>query len=146
MYMEETEERLCFIKLVSGEELISMMSSIEDNELKLIILNHPLKISIIEKSEDIPSSGLKLDHWLKFSDDYVFTLNFDKVMTMTRVKNPNLKYMYKKFVTKYGDTSILSSNNDCEIKMNKSLGMIGSVEETRDKLESLFNSKSVSSI
>ena len=65
---------------------------------------------------------------------------------MTRVKNPNLKYMYKKFVTKYGDTSILSSNNDCEIKMNKSLGMIGSVEETRDKLESLFNSKSVSSI
>ena len=30
--------------------------------------------------------------------------------------------------------------------MNKSLGMIGSVEETRDKLESLFNSKSVSSI
>ena len=146
MYMEETEERLCFIKLVSGEELISMMSSIEDNELKLIILNHPLKISIIEKSEDIPLSGLKLDHWLKFSDDYVFTLNFDKVMTMTRVKNPNLKYMYKKFVTKYGDTSILSSNNDCEIKMNKSLGMIGSVEETRDKLESLFKSKSVSSI
>ena len=95
MYMEETEERLCFIKLVSGEELNIYDEPIEDNELKLIILNHPLKISIIEKSEDIPSSGLKLDHWLKFSDDYVFTLNFDKVMTMTRVKNPNLNICTK---------------------------------------------------
>ena len=76
MYMEETEERLCFIKLVSGEEAHIALKPIEDNELKLIILDITLEINIIEKSEDIPSSGLKLDHWLKFSDDYVFYTKF----------------------------------------------------------------------
>lgn len=146
--LEDTEENLCFIKLVSGEELIAMTSKIEEDDLTLVILNHPLEISVIhQKQTDIPK-GIKFDHWLKFSDEFVFTLNFDKIITISKVKNTNLTYMYKKFVSKFGCKDLIHGESEIsnEKKVNKNIGMIGTVEETRKKLENIFKSKSVSSI
>ena len=146
--LEDIEENLCFVKLVSGEELIAMTSKIEEDDLTLVILNHPLEISIIQqKQSDIPK-GIKFDHWLKFSDEFVFTLNFDKIITISKVKNTNLAYMYKKFVSKFGCKDLIHGTPESsnERKMNKNIGMIGTVEETRKKLENIFKSKSVSSI
>ena len=146
--LEDTEENLCFIKLVSGEELIAMTSKIEEDDLTLVILNHPLEISVVQqKGSDIPK-GIKFDHWLKFSDEFVFTLNFDKIITISKVKNTNLAYMYKKFVSKFGCKDLIHGTPESsnERKMNKNIGMIGTVEETRKKLENIFKSKSVSSI
>jgi hypothetical protein len=148
--LNDTEENLCFIKLVSGEELISMTSMIEDedDDLTLVILNHPLEISIIQQKSTGTPKGIKFDHWLKFSDEFVFTLNFDKIITINKVKNGNLQYMYKKFVSKYGCKDLIhgESAESNERKINKDIGMIGTVEETRTKLERIFKSKSVSSI
>lgn len=146
--LEDTEENLCFIKLVSGEELIAMTSKIEEDDLTLVILNHPLEISVVQqKGSDIPK-GIKFDHWLKFSDEFVFTLNFDKIITISKVKNTNLKYLYKKFVSKFGCKDLIHGEPEVsnERKVNKNIGMIGTVEETRKKLENIFKSKSVSSI
>lgn len=146
--LEDIEENLCFVKLVSGEELIAMTSKIEDGDLTLVILNHPLEISVIQqKQSDIPK-GIKFDHWLKFSDEFVFTLNFDKIITISKVKNTNLTYMYKKFVSKFGCKDLIHGEQETsnERKVNKNIGMIGTVEETRKKLEYIFKSKSVSSI
>ena len=146
--LEDTEENLCFIKLVSGEELIAMTSKIEEDDLTLVILNHPLEISVVQqKGSDIPK-GIKFDHWLKFSDEFVFTLNFDKIITISKVKNTNLTYLYKKFVSKFGCKDLIHGEPEVsnERKVNKNIGMIGTVEETRKKLENIFKSKSVSSI
>ena len=146
--LEDTEENLCFIKLVSGEELIAMTSKIEEDDLTLVILNHPLEISVIQQKGSNVPKGIKFDHWLKFSDEFVFTLNFDKIITISKVKNTNLTYMYKKFVSKFGCKDLIhgTSESSNERKMNKNIGMIGTVEETRKKLENIFKSKSVSSI
>ena len=88
--LEDTEENLCFIKLVSGEELIAMTSKIEEDDLTLVILNHPLEISVVQQKGSNVPKGIKFDHWLKFSDEFVFTLNFDKIITISKVKNTNL--------------------------------------------------------
>jgi len=148
--LNDTEENLCFIKLVSGEELISMTSMIEDedDDLTLVILNHPLEISIIQQKSTGTPKGIKFDHWLKFSDEFVFTLNFDKIITINKVKNGNLQHMYKKFISKYGCKDLIHGipTKSNERKINKGIGMIGTVEETRTKLERIFKSKSVSSI
>jgi hypothetical protein len=144
--MIDENENLSLIKLVSGEEIISMVSSIEDNDLKLLLLNHPCKVTTIRNSSNGKDQGIKFDHWMKFSDEYVFTINFTKVITMTLVKNPQLKFLYKKFIDKYGDQEISHNDNYYEIKPNKELGLLGKVDDIRDKLESLFNSKSISSI
>jgi hypothetical protein len=144
--MINENEDLSLIKLVSGEEIISMVSSIEEDDLKLLLLNHPCKITTI-KNTNGKDQGVKFDHWMKFSEEYVFTINFNKVITMTIVQNPQLKFLYKKFIDKYGDQEINhTKDNYYEIKPNRDLGLLGNVDDVRDKLESLFNSKSISSI
>lgn len=135
------EEYLCMIKLVSGEEIVAMASSIEDDEMKLIMLNHPCKISTVTNSK---GQGIKFDHWMKFSDEFVFTINFDKIITMNRIVNPQLRFLYKKFVDKYGCQELLRTGEN-RVKMSKTLGLIGKVDEMRSRLESLFDSKSVCS-
>jgi len=136
------EEYMSLIKLVSGEEIVAMTSDFqEDDDVKLVMLNHPCKISTISNPKGY---GVKFDHWMKFSDDFVFIINFDRIITQTRVRNPQLRFLYSKFIEKYGSSEISIKNNN-HIKMNKTLGLIGSVSDTKSKLESLFKSKSVCS-
>jgi len=136
------EEYMSLIKLVSGEEIVAMTSDFqEDDDVKLVMLNHPCKISTISNPKGY---GVKFDHWMKFSDDFVFIINFDRIITQTRVRNPQLRFLYNKFIEKYGSSEISIKNNN-HIKMNKTLGLIGSVSDTKSKLESLFKSKSVCS-
>ena len=136
------EEYMSLIKLVSGEEIVAMTSDFqEDDDVKLVMLYHPCKISTISNPKGY---GVKFDHWMKFSDDFVFIINFDRIITQTRVRNPQLRFLYSKFIEKYGSSEISIKNNN-HIKMNKTLGLIGSVSDTKSKLESLFKSKSVCS-
>lgn len=145
--LENMEEHLCFVKLVSGEELIAMTRKIEEDDITLVILNHPLVISVIQQKQSDMPKGIKFDHWLKFSDEFVFTLNFDKIITISKVKNTNLSYMYKKFISKYGSEDLIRHDETSnEIKVNKTIGMIGTVDDARETLEHIFKSKSVSSI
>jgi len=137
------EESLCLLKLVSGEEIVAMTSSIEDDDIKLVMLNHPCKISTVTNAK---GQGLKFDHWMKFTDEFVFTINFDKIIAMNKIDNIQLKFLYKKFVDKYGSQELFKTGyGENRVKMSKSLGLIGKVEDMRSRLESLFDSKSVSS-
>lgn len=135
------EEFLALIKLVSGEEIVSMASELEEDDIKLLILNHPLTISEIKTNR---RQGLKFNHWMKFSDDYLHIINFDKVITISRVKNNEIRILYNRFISKYGQSNILHNNNN-RLTLTEELGLIGNVDETREKLEKLFKSKSISS-
>tara|TARA_B100001939_G_scaffold347762_1_gene370498 strand:- start:1635 stop:2066 length:432 start_codon:yes stop_codon:yes gene_type:complete len=140
---DSEEESLCLVKLVSGEEIVAMTSSIEDDDIKLVMLNHPCKISTVSNSK---GQGLKFDHWMKFTDEFVFTINFDKIIVMNRIYNTQLRFLYKKFVDKYGSQELLRGEyGENRIKMNKSLGLIGKVDDMRSRLESLFDSRSICS-
>ena len=141
--LDSEEESLCLVKLVSGEEIVAMTSSIEDDDIKLVMLNHPCKISTVSNSK---GQGLKFDHWMKFTDEFVFTINFDKIIVMNRIYNTQLIFLYKKFVDKYGSQELLRGKyGENRIKMNKSLGLIGKVDDMRSRLESLFDSRSICS-
>ena len=128
----QEEEFLALIKLVSGEEIISMVSELEeDDDIKLLILNHPLTINEIKTNR---RQGLKFNHWMKLSDDYLHIINFDKVITLSKVKNNEIRILY----------NVLHNNNN-QLTLTEELGLIGNVDETRKKLEKLFKSKSISS-
>lgn len=137
----QEEEFLALIKLVSGEEIISMTSELEEDDIKLLILNHPLTISEIKTNR---RQGLKFNHWMKFSDDYLHIINFDKIITLSKVKNSEIKILYHRFISKYGQSNILHSDNN-RLTLTEEHGLIGNVDETRKKLENLFKSKSISS-
>lgn len=137
----EEQEFLALIKLVSGEEVISMTSEIEEDDIKLLILNHPLTISEVKTSK---KEGIKFNHWMKLSDDYIHIINFDKVITLSKVKSMELNFLYKKFVNKFGQSEYLQTKTT-QVPLSKDLGLIGNIEDTRSNLENLFKAKSISS-
>lgn len=141
---DDTEEFLAIVKLVSGEEIITLLSPLEeDDDIKLMVFNHPLTMTAMRSSQK--GSGIRFDHWMKFAEEYVFAVDFNKIITLTRVKNNQLKFLYKKFIQKYGDNEISHMSNErYKTPINKSLGLVGNVDEMRNSLEHLF-SKSVSS-
>ena len=137
----QEEEFLALIKLVSGEEIISMTSELEEDDIKLLILNHPLTISEIKTNR---KQGLKFNHWMRLSDDYIHIINFDKVITLSRVKSNEIKILYNRFILKYGQSEI-SHNSNNKLTLTEELGLIGNVNQKREQLEKLFKSRSISS-
>jgi len=137
----QEEEFLALIKLVSGEEIVSMTSELEEDDVKLLILNHPLTLNEVKTNR---KQGLKFNHWMKFSDDYIHIINFDKVITLSKVKSSEIRILYNRFISKYGQLEILHNQNN-RIPLTEELGLIGNVDQTREKLEKLFKSKSISS-
>ena len=116
-------------------------SEIEEDDVKLLILNHPLLICEIKTNK---KHGIKFNHWMRFSDDYIHIVNFDKVITLSKLKNQELRILYNRFITKYGQSELINKTGT-RLQLTEELGLIGNVTDTRNKLEKLFKSKSISS-
>ena len=91
------EDFYAVIKLISGEEIFSIVCPSEEDEKTMLILNNPVTIEVIVMKQ-IGMQGYKIDPWLKFADDDTFLLNMDKVLTISEVRDPETIEMYHKFI------------------------------------------------
>lgn len=115
------------IKLISGEEIFSTVCvSVEEEETVLLIDNPVIIQPIVSKAKGF--SGYKISPWFNISDDELFVMKMDKVMTMTEVRNPQIITAYKKFI-----------RNSSQVPISKDLGLISKVEDARRTLERLYN-------
>lgn len=75
------EEFYCILKLVSGEEIISLISlDDENNDDPLIILQNPIMIKIVEGPAGLM---IKVKPWMELCEDDIYFIRMSKVMTMT---------------------------------------------------------------
>jgi len=126
------EEFYAVIKLVSGEEIFSIVCPCEEDDRTLLILEDPIKIEkFLIKKYNLPIA--KITPWIKLSDDSMFILNMDKVITITESKDKNIINAHKKYVKEKN-----KQNNKSEFTSN--MGYVSSVSEARDILEKIFNS------
>ena len=91
------EDFYAVIKLVSGEEIFSIVCPSEEEGRIMLILNNPVTIEVIMMKQ-IGMQGYKIDPWLKFADDDTFLLNMDKVITISEVNDEETIEMYHKFI------------------------------------------------
>ena len=75
------EDFYAVIKLVSGEEIFSIVCPSEEDGRTMLILNNPVTIEVIVMKQ-LGMQGYKIDPWLKFADDDTFLLDMDKVLTI----------------------------------------------------------------
>ena len=74
------DEFYAIIKLVSGEELFSLVC-IDDNEGDpVLVLQNPITIKMIHSSKGV---HIKVKSWLELSDDDFFIVKPDKIITLT---------------------------------------------------------------
>ena len=134
------DEFYAIIKLVSGEEIFSMVCTDTNEEDTILLLHHPVIMNMMQSSK---GSFLKVTPWMEMTDDDMFAVKLDKIITMTETNDKKLIQVYKHYID-----DVDSEKDSITLDMYKSGGKvnisnkmvyISSVEEARDSLEKIFN-------
>ena len=129
------EEFYCILKLVSGEEIISLITIDETGDEAIIVAQNPL-IMKVQYAPD-GTSYIKVKSWMDLSSEDIFVIKPDKVITMTETKDQKLIDIYNDFI-KDDDQDIFTPPG--KTKVTNEMGLIGKVD-ARIKLETIYNMK-----
>ena len=125
--MDKTEF-LAAIKLVSGEELLSMVTSIHDENGDYLIVENPIEVEEVILPNK--QAGAKVQPWMKFSREEQFVIPKEHIITIVEVAEE---------VEVFYHMSLRKLNNDL---VTDAKGKISTVDEARIKLDKIFNKDS----
>ena len=134
---EEPQDFLAVIKLVSGEEIISTVTSCEEDDRILLLLDNP----VVFENITIRNNGIgaiKIIPWVQAASDTILILDMDKVITMSEVFDKDVIKIYNRYL----DDKDRESN---ESIISKDMGYLSSVTEARIFLEKLYKKKNSNS-
>ena len=121
--MDKTEF-LAAIKLVSGEELLSMVTSVHDENGDYLIVENPIEVEEVLLPNK--QAGAKVQPWMKFSREEQFVIPKEHIITIVEVAEE---------VAIFYHMSLRKLNSDF---ITDAKGKISTVEEARIKLDKLF--------
>ena len=121
--MDKTEF-LAAIKLVSGEELLSMVTSVHDENGDYLIVENPIEVEEVMLPNK--QAGAKVQPWMKFSREEQFVIPKDKIITIEEVAED---------VAVFYHMSLRKLNTDI---ITDAKGKITTVDEARIKLDKIF--------
>ena len=127
------DEFYAIIKLVSGEEILSLVMIDENDGDPVVVLQNPITMKTFYNQHGM---HLKIKSWIEMSDDDFFIVRLDKIITMTETKDKKLINIYNDYVE--NDDSIDVYNPSGKIKLSSKMGYISSVDDARKKLERIF--------
>ena len=132
------DEFYSIIKLVSGEEIFAMVCVDESDEQPILILHNPIKMKPLNQMSQL--SYIKVTPWMEMTDEDMFVMKMDKVITMTECKDKKLIGIYKQYVEENEEekNGTVFPRADGKVDLNPQLGYISSVEQKRESLEKLF--------
>lgn len=127
------EDFYCILKLVSGEEILSLIMIDENDGDPIIVLQNPVIMKMIEQQM---GSYIKIKPWMELSKDDFFMIKLDKVITMTETTDKKIIDIYHKYLN--DDDSVDVYKPSGEVKVSNEMGYVSSVEDARNKLEELY--------
>ena len=128
----DKEEFHAVIKLVSGGEIFAKVCPCEEEDKTILILDCPVTFENIIIRQ-IGVSAVRINPWLKISDDPTVVMNMDKVITMTEVNDKHLIKVYNRYLN---EKDQISNRTD----INENMGFLSSVSDARVFLEKLYKS------
>jgi hypothetical protein len=128
------EEFYATIKLVSGEEIFAKVCPFDEEDRTILVLDNPITIETIYVPK-LEGTIAKVHPWIKLSDDTMFIIHLDKIITITEVFDNSLIKIHKKY-----SRERFKSSNKSEITPN--MGFVSSINDARQSLEKLYNLKS----
>ncbi len=124
------EEFYATIKLkYSGEEIFTKVAASEEEDRTVLILSNPIVVEFIKTRG---RQAYKMEPWLKTSSQDMFILNMDDVLTISESDSMEMICFYEDYVGK-----MFKSNYS---ELNREMGYLGTVEDTKKSLENLFKS------
>ena len=128
----DKEEFHAVLKLVSGEEIFAKVCPWEEEDKTILILESPVTFETV----NIKQSGIqavRINPWLKMTDDPVLVMNINNVMTMTEVHDKHMIGVYNRFLK---DKDRVSN----QANLDPNMGFLSSISDARIFLEKLYKS------
>ena len=127
------EDFYCILKLISGEEILSIVSVDENDGDPIVVLQNPVIMELVNRKD---VSYVKVRPWMELPNDDFFMIKLDKIITMTETTDRNLIDVYTKYLNDDGSIDVYKPSG--EVKLSNDMGYISSVEDARKKLEELY--------
>ena len=128
------EEFYATVKLISGEEIVSKVCYLEDEDK--VLLENPLQVlSAKQRKGQLEVSGFSFTEWISASFDNMFIIKRDHIMTMTEI-DPLIQDFYEKTLQRLENGKNLTGRAG---KLPRGSGYLGSVTDMKKSLENIFN-------
>ena len=129
----KAQEFLATLKLVSGEEVISMVLYLEDEDK--VLLSNPFSVEQSrQKQGQLEITGFSFKEWVMASFDDMYIIGRDHIITITEVQGP-IKEFYEKNLEKIqSHKQLLHKPN----KLPRKSGYLGSINDTKNILENIY--------
>ena len=123
------EEFLGALKIVTGEEVLSKVTYVNDEIGNYLVLENPIVVEEVTMDSRV---GAKVSPWMKFSKERSFIVPMDRIVTCVECDIE---------VSMFYEMSIEKIDPDYNKKTASKEGDLGTVEESRAILESIFKKK-----
>jgi hypothetical protein len=121
------------VKLKTGEEIFAKIAASDEDDRTMLLISNPIIVFEIKGKGGI--IGYRMEPWLKTTTEDMFIINLDNVLTMSESSDIEMIMMYQSYVRQ-------SQNNglDNNSKINRRMGYLGNVKDTKEILEKIFKS------
>ena len=132
------DEFYAIIKLVSGEELLALVSIDENDGDPLVVMQNPITMKVLHSSHGM---HIKVKSWLEMASDDFFIVKPDKIITMTETTDDRLIDIYTNYIEDEDSIDVYNPQEEKtsgKVKPSPKMGYITTVEEARKYLEDIF--------
>ena len=125
------------IKLTTGEELISKVSYMPDDDS--LVLENPMQVlAIDQQKKNVRIAGFALTEWIHSTFDHMFVLPKQHVLTMTEIEDEKIQNFYNVTVAKHIVELTTFKESQQSMEFTRDMGKLGSVQNTKKLLEDLY--------
>lgn len=130
-------EKICSIKLVTGEELVcTVIEIVESTSHTSVAIYNPLKITTRSTTRKSTTDvSFKFSPWLIVDKSDIHEINLNKIITICEVLDYEIIYEYKKQFQKQLDSAPVRN-------FKRQMGFVGSTEDYKKILEKLYRGDS----
>ena len=132
------DEFYSIIKMISGEEILSLIAIDENDGDPLLVLQNPITMKMIHSPRGM---HIKVKSWIELSSDDFFIVKPDKIITITETKDERMIEIYNDYIEDDGSDAFTeepSVSSTGQVKPSQKMGYITTVEEARENLENIF--------
>ena len=133
---EPYDEFVATVKLVSGEEILTKVIVDYSSEEEQIIIDNPVVCQEVRTPGANVPMGYKFEPWIKMTEEDVFVLNLDKIITLSEIKDDLVIKTYENII----EGGFKRQHPD----LDRSMGYINDVDSARKIIEKLYKAKDAS--
>ena len=128
------DEFFATVKLITGEEIVSKVVYLEDEDK--VLLENPLQVdSAKQRKGALEISGFSFKEWVCATFDKMFIINRSHIITVSEIEGPIVDF-YKETLLRMENGRSLQGKGG---KLPRGSGYLGSVTDMKKSLENIFN-------